>query len=88
MLAEFVARQDPFEPVTVYVLVAPGDAVNVAPVAPPGFHVNEEAPLAVSVPVPPGHIDVEFTLTVGVFVTLTVVFAVLVHPAALVPVTV
>jgi len=50
-----------------------GAAVNVVPVAPPGFQVNEAAPLAVNVAVFPGQIVAEGTLNVGVGVTDTLV---------------
>jgi hypothetical protein len=46
------------------------------------------APDAVSVADPPEHIEVEFTVTVGVGFTVTVATAVPEHPAELVPVTV
>lgn len=79
-------------PVTVYVVVDDGLAVTLAPVEllseAEGVHTYEEAPLAVSVAGEPLQIAV-FGETVRVMVlTVTVPWAVAVHPFASVPVTV
>jgi hypothetical protein len=52
------------------------------------LQLYEVAPLAVNVADPPEHIEVEFTVTVGVEFTVTEATAVPEHPAVLVPVTV
>jgi hypothetical protein len=81
-------------PITVYVVVATGLAVTVAPVvalnAVAGLQVYVAPPLAVSATFPPEHIPGAggFTVTTGFAFTFTVIVCVLLHPAALVPVTV
>jgi len=81
-------------PVTVYVVVDAGLALTVEPtvVLKPvgGDHENVDAPFAVRLTFPPGHIDglVGNTDTVGAGFTVIEILAVFVHPAASVPVTV
>ena len=74
------------EPVTVYE-VAPGVTLNGFAVE-PVFHVYVDAPAAVKLTDEPVHTVGLFTVTVGNATTVTVDTAVLLHPAALEPVTV
>jgi hypothetical protein len=79
-------------PVTVYVVVVPGDAVTVAPVDGErpvvGDHVYVVAPEAVNVVEAPAHMAVlGLTVTVGGGRTVTVTWSVVTQPAV-VPVTV
>jgi hypothetical protein len=80
-------------PVTVYVVVAPGVAVTVAPVVwlspVAGDQVYVAAPLAVKLVDPPMQIVDEegVTVIVGTGFTVTVTVAVPVQPLAVVPVT-
>lgn len=77
-------------PVMVYVVVTVGLALTELPVdalsEEAGVHVYVLAPPAVSVAPLPGHIVAEFTVIVGVGLTVTVDEAVVVHPATEVPV--
>jgi hypothetical protein len=77
-------------PVTVYVVIAVGETLTVAPVSEPGIHVYVVAPVAVMATELPLQMVVvgEDTLTVGVGLTVIVRVAVLVQPFAAVPVTV
>jgi hypothetical protein len=80
-------------PVTVYVVVAKGLAVTVAPEAGAnpvtGLHVYVTAPAAVSVVLLPLHIvTLGETVTVGFGRTITSTVVELLHPVKLVPVTV
>ena len=59
-------------PLTVYVVVDPG-LCEIPAELDPVFHVYDVAPLAVSVAVFPEQILAEFTLMVGVLITVTVV---------------
>jgi hypothetical protein len=68
-------------PVTVYVVVEPGDAVTTEPVeelnVPEGLHAYVLAPFAVKVALDPGQIVAELTVTVGKGLTVTRAVAVL-----------
>jgi hypothetical protein len=77
-------------PVTVYVVVALGVTVLLAPVPNPPDQLYVFAPLAVNSELDPLHIAVGLADadTVGNGFTVTVTVAVPVHPAVLVPVTV
>jgi hypothetical protein len=87
-LAVATLVQLPLAPVTVKVVFDAGEAVKEVPVIFPGFHVKEVAPVAVRVAVPPGQIEDELAVTVGVVVTFTAVVAEPLQLAVLVPVTV
>jgi hypothetical protein len=77
-------------PVTVYVVVELGVTVLLAPVPNPPDQLYVLAPLAVNTEVAPLHIAAGLAdaVTVGNGFTVTLIVAVPVHPAALVPVTV
>jgi hypothetical protein len=77
-------------PVTVYVVVALGVTVLLAPVPNPPDQLYVFAPLAVNTELAPLHIAVGLAdaVTVGNGFTVTLTVAVPVHPAVLVPVTV
>ena len=77
-------------PVTMYVLVEEGEAVREFPAPSPSLHTKEEAPEAVKVEKVPKQIIGGFAeaVTIGLGCTVTVTFAVPVHPFASVPVTV
>jgi hypothetical protein len=74
-------------PVRVKTVVAEGFADIVLEVA-PVFQVYELAPVAVSVAVPPAHIESPLTVILGLVLTNTDVVAVAAHTPPLVPVTV
>jgi len=74
----------------VYVVVALGVTVLLAPLPNPPDQLYVLAPLALIVELLPVHMDVGLAdaVTVGLGFTVTFTVAVLVHPAVLVPVTV
>lgn len=77
-------------PTTVYTVVTKGDTVTVDPERFPGFHVQVEAPLALSVPVDPEHKinGVLVVVTVGTGLTNTKTVFVPIQPEATCPLTV
>jgi hypothetical protein len=85
-----VLLQVPEVPVTVYVVLVPGETETGDPGIEPGFHTYEVAPEPVSVVEFPEQIVVEdaVAVTVGVGLTVTVTCAVLVQVFPAVPVTV
>ena len=85
-----VLVQLPFEAVTVYVVLAVGITITVAPDCPPGFQAYVVPPLAVSVAAFPEQIVFPEAVTDGFGTGVTVMFedAEAVHPFAAVTVTV
>ena len=71
----------PVSPLTEYVVLLAGVAINVAPLIPEGTHVYVFAPLAVSVTVCPEQIEEPITVTVGRGFTKTVVVPEPLQPA-------
>lgn len=69
-------------PVTVYVVVAAGETVTVVPVNDPGIHEYVEAPVPVSVVLPPAQIEglAAVAVMVGAGFTVTTDVPVRVHP--------
>ena len=74
-------------PVTVYVVLTSGEALREAVIAPPGIHVYEFAPDAVSITLEPAQIELVAgaIMIVGTGATTTWVVAVAVQPRALFP---
>lgn len=61
----FVVQPLPCTPVTVYVAVVPGETFIELVVAPPGFHENELAPVAVNVAISPAQMVALLTVRDG-----------------------